>query len=665
MKKVRISRRTVLARAGWRRGGLARARVHARRQRGGARPAVPLPKRYAIVFAGQALGRRRLGRQHVDRGRRSAPPTRRALHRAARDRSRTTRSRRRSSRSRQDLMGDFSLVSGLRIPFSASSVDAAGVPAGGAFRDFHGGGAGPLLCGTRSQSASLHLPQRHLRSDRRRLQQAGQHRRAGRACAAVVVPERLAASAGRQYISYSGRRRSDRGADQPAIVFHSLFDGFMPDGRVGAGAARLRAARAPERARPDHRQARAAARQGRRGRPASASSATSTRSAISSCASRRCRRTRCGQCQAPTDPGRRSCRSAATTPASGSDRSPPTPATATSTTRARLLADLIHMAFVCDLTRVATLQITVFQSHMNVYPISRRARPADPRRPARGRPQRRRRQPRPAPGQHCACSGTSSHYAYLLDKLKNTPEGAGNVLDNSAIVFMPEAGHGLQLNDASSPERHALRRGDGAAGRRARRRPRARPTHRHRAAHPGQVLISAMQAAGYTATRSARSREGCPSCSADGHSLRCRSLLADAREGASFAPGHSCGVLLQASSTRLSSRTSGPSPWRSGAAFAATPWARARLWTATRPTRCAPAARGRSSRRGPTESRMAGTTSPAPATSYPSTSRRPGPRSTGCPAGLPGSGWTEPRRACGLAACSTRDRDTRSRSSCR
>src|SRR4030095_16414356 len=39
-------------------------------------------------------------------------------------------------------------------------------------------------------------------------------------------------------------------------------------------------------------------------------------------------------------------------------------------TRARLMADLIHMAFVCDLSRVATLQITVFQSHMNVYPIT-------------------------------------------------------------------------------------------------------------------------------------------------------------------------------------------------------------------------------------------------------------------------------------------------------
>ncbi len=66
------------------------------------------------------------------------------------------------------------------------------------------------------------------------------------------------------------------------------------------------------------------------------------------------------------------------------------------------------------------------------------------------RPQRR-------PGQTAASSPVStclkwhlSHYAYLLDKLKKTPEGAGTVLDNSAIVFMPEAGHGVQLNDGTS-----------------------------------------------------------------------------------------------------------------------------------------------------------------------------------------------------------------------
>ena len=34
------------------------------------------------------------------------------------------------------------------------------------------------------------------------------------------------------------------------------------------------------------------------------------------------------------------------------------------------MLDLIHMAFVCDLTRAATLQITTVQAHMNVYAIA-------------------------------------------------------------------------------------------------------------------------------------------------------------------------------------------------------------------------------------------------------------------------------------------------------
>jgi hypothetical protein len=37
------------------------------------------------------------------------------------------------------------------------------------------------------------------------------------------------------------------------------------------------------------------------------------------------------------------------------------------------MLDLIHMAFVRDLTRVATLQITAFQPHMSALPVSQLA----------------------------------------------------------------------------------------------------------------------------------------------------------------------------------------------------------------------------------------------------------------------------------------------------
>jgi len=153
------------------------------------------------------------------------------------------------------------------------------------------------------------------------------------------------------------------------------------------------------------------------------------------------------------------------------------------------------MAFVCDLTRVATLQITVFQSHMNVYPITEML----------GTPVR-------ADLHECGHNGDQmnrgqipvslclqwhiSHYAYLLNKLKGTPEGAGTVLDNSAIVFMPEAGHGVQLNDGTSVNQtHSVQKMillvAGRAGGLA---PGGHIVKT--GTHPGKVLVSAMQAVG-------------------------------------------------------------------------------------------------------------------------------------------------------------------------
>src|SRR5206468_4191855 len=76
-----------------------------------------------------------------------------------------------------------------------------------------------------------------------------------------------------------------------------------------------------------------------------------------------------GSCQVPADPG--------APPPIGGDNSGNTSDTMSTNTgysgedtRARVFADLIAMAFACDLTRAATLQITVFQSHMNVYTIT-------------------------------------------------------------------------------------------------------------------------------------------------------------------------------------------------------------------------------------------------------------------------------------------------------
>jgi hypothetical protein len=85
----------------------------------------------------------------------------------------------------------------------------------------------------------------------------------------------------------------------------------------------------------------------------------------------------------------------------------------------------------------------------------------------------------------------------LVRKLKETTEGAGTALDNSAIVFMPEAGHGTQLNDGTSPNAtHSVEEMvQLVAGRAGGLQP-----GKHidtGGAHPVQSLISAMQAVGY------------------------------------------------------------------------------------------------------------------------------------------------------------------------
>ncbi len=89
-------------------------------------------------------------------------------------------------------------------------------------------------------------------------------------------------------------------------------------------------------------------------------------------------------------------------------------------------------------------------------------------------------------------------YAYLLEKLRNTPEGDGNVLDNCAIVFSPEAGHGRGIDSGgdADQETHTLERLPFlVAGRAGGLTP---GTHIDSAgAHPASVQLAAMRACGY------------------------------------------------------------------------------------------------------------------------------------------------------------------------
>jgi hypothetical protein len=155
------------------------------------------------------------------------------------------------------------------------------------------------------------------------------------------------------------------------------------------------------------------------------------------------------------------------------------------TARGRVFADLVHMAFTCDLTRSVAWLMTMAQSHMNIHPMT--GIPYDQHELGHG-------------------GGTTEdmsvvrawhidQFAYLCAKLRDTPEGAGAVLDNCAMVHLNEAGHGFDPGSGNQNSTHSTenmccliagRAGGLAAG-------------QHVVAsgmHPAHVLNSAMEAVG-------------------------------------------------------------------------------------------------------------------------------------------------------------------------
>jgi hypothetical protein len=464
-----------------------------------AQAAGALPRRYAIVFAGQALGgddfahdeQRVDGQTLIQEGHHIVPAQAGAAY------TLTT-----PLLPLQALQSDFSLVSGMRIPYSLSSAEAADVPAGGAFREFHGGGASPLLCGTRSQSGSFTA--RSATSD----QIMAALQRGNTPIESLVLRAQPSfylsgySFAGRHRISYRGDGDPVEAQDSPQTAYRALFGNFMPSD--GSAQAKHEFEQRGRRSVLDlitQKRARLLSSVGAADRNRLERHFDEIRALEQRIA--QLPRSATAQCQAPPDPG--------ADPAVGGDNAGSGSSDIATNTgysgeheRARLLADLIHMAFVCDLTRAATLQITAFQSHMNVFPLAEHLQsPVPLSRPIRadlhevghnGDAEMR--------GQLAVSlllQWHIGHYAYLLDKLKNTAEGAGNMLDNSVVVFMPEAGHGRHLNNPSdtAPKTHSVeqmvllvagRAGGLAPGRHI-------PTQ---GAHPAQCLVSAMQAAGYT-----------------------------------------------------------------------------------------------------------------------------------------------------------------------
>ncbi|MFO0726188.1 MAG: DUF1552 domain-containing protein [Myxococcota bacterium] len=450
------------------------------------------PKRYGIVFAGQSIGgdgwakdsQRINGRTFTETGHFIAPLS------FGRGYALTT-----PLQPLMALQNDFSIVSNFAIPFSATSTDGADVPPGGAFRDFHGGGASPLLSGVRSTEARFTAE--GITSDQ---VIAGLNQGQTNINSLVYRAQPswyLSGSdfSGREYMSYTAARRPIAAQTSPSVAFGSLFQGFTPSGTaererylfnqrakisvldlIGRKRQRLTSnVGAADKARLDRHfdELRDLERRIQAMPPMMT-----------------------GACQILPDPGMDPA-IGGNNAGSGSTDIGTNTGYSEEDTRAKLFADMIHMAMVCDLSRVATLQVTCFQSHMNVFNVSTMMGlpiRADQHEVGHNGDDNNR-------GQQAVSTILKWHvsiYGYLLQKLKDTPELGGNMLDNTVLVFMPEGGHGLQLNDGAtanqthSVENMVLLVGGKAGG--------LKPGQHIDGGrrHPGTGLISAMRAAGYT-----------------------------------------------------------------------------------------------------------------------------------------------------------------------
>jgi hypothetical protein len=150
--------------------------------------------------------------------------------------------------------------------------------------------------------------------------------------------------------------------------------------------------------------------------------------------------------------------------------------------RAQVMSDLLHMAFTCDLTRSATLVYTFAQCFIDTQALLG-IQQTDVHELGHGAGSDE--------DKADAFAWHIKHFAYLVAKLRDTPEGAGSLLDNTVLVFMPEGGW-----DDGEPHTGenmvALIAGGRAGG--------LRPGQHVASAglHPVTVLISAMNAAGVT-----------------------------------------------------------------------------------------------------------------------------------------------------------------------
>ncbi|MEL6184637.1 MAG: DUF1552 domain-containing protein [Myxococcota bacterium] len=154
--------------------------------------------------------------------------------------------------------------------------------------------------------------------------------------------------------------------------------------------------------------------------------------------------------------------------------------------RGRIFADLMTMAFACDLTRVGTLMYTFWQTNMNFAPTN-----------IEGALEAKLHDITHSHEDPIALDAAivwhMRQWAYLLNRLKTTEEGSGNLLDNMAILYLKEGG----FNPGSS---HTTDNMVALVAGRAGGRLRMGQHFQANRAHPAQVIASMMQTMGVANT---------------------------------------------------------------------------------------------------------------------------------------------------------------------
>lgn len=164
--------------------------------------------------------------------------------------------------------------------------------------------------------------------------------------------------------------------------------------------------------------------------------------------------------------------------------------------RAEVFVDLLHMALACDLTRVASMAITEPMSMMVVpakvtgiadnenKDLHELGHSSTLENHARG------------------FAWHAKHVARLLEKLKNTPDGAGNFLDSTVVVFVTEGGSGQGAPHNTEGMATIVAGGKGLI--------RQGEHIVAQGEHPVKVLVSAMNAVGVPATGLGEVQENLP-----------------------------------------------------------------------------------------------------------------------------------------------------------